>query len=145
MTPENPEVKAAAERLRLLDAGAEYSSVYPSCCGLDPPQLAKRAAALMADDRRVLADAYLALFDESQLSLDVLTAELGEPIQSRESSADGTLEYLWCVGAPVRDKWIEWSLGACWGKGVGRLETLGALRRLLSVVNDPNPDRSEER
>ena len=140
-----PEVKAAAERLRRVKNGERGRTVYGYDDEIMDDFMYRMLENAHVADLQRLSDAYIALFDTTKLSLDVLTAELGEPIQSRESSADGTLEYLWCVGNPVRDKWIEWAQEACWGKGVGRLETLGALRRLLSVVNDPNPDRSEER
>lgn len=127
MTDETPEVKAAAERVRRVRAGARLSEVYGDdwWAGADAKLIGEFSRASHIDYMR-LANAYLALFDPTPLSLDALTAELGEP----NPNTLGVLYWSWTVSS--REVTLRKD-GLCCVASLD-VTTLGELRRILSIT-----------
>lgn len=122
-----PEVKAAAERLRRVKSGEPLNSVYGEpLTNLSDKQRNTWLWDRMCRDDETLADAYLALFDPTPLSLDALTAELGEP----NPNTLGVLYWSWTVSS--REVTLRKD-GLCCVASLD-VTTLGELRRILSIT-----------
>lgn len=133
------DLQAAVERLRRVKAGERLSDVYGDdwWCGADAKLIGEFSRASHIDYMR-LADAYLLLMDETPLTLDVLKAELGEPLRL-DREAWPHVEAMW---NDVRWYYASVAKGyhhAQCRQGTRDVYTLGQLRRLLSVVRETTP------